>query len=157
LQINADRYTPVDSTLIPTGKIEAVTGTPFDFTKPTAIGARVEDKNDQLKYGKGYDHNFVLNDGGNGSMRHAATVVGDISGIQMDIETQQPGLQFYGGNFMQSKNTFKTGVKDDLRTSFCLETQHFPDAPNQPSFPSIVLEPGKRYHTTSVFKFSSKR
>ncbi len=157
LQINADKYTPVDSTLIPTGKIEPVTGSPFDFTKPTAIGARVNDTNDQIKYGKGYDHNFILNAGSNGGMNHAATVVGDISGIQMDITTQEPGLQFYGGNFMQGKNTFKGGAKDDLRTAFCLETQHFPDSPNQPSFPSIVLEPGKTYHTISVFKFSTKQ
>ena len=153
LQVNADKYTPVDSTLIPTGKIEVVAGTPFDFTKPTAIGVRVNDSNDQLRYGKGYDHNFVLN-AANGAMNHAATVVGDKSRIQMDIYTVEPGLQFYGGNFMQSKNTFKTGVKDDLRTAFCLETQHFPDAPNQPSFPSIILEPGKTYHTISEFKFS---
>jgi len=157
LQINADKYTPVDSTLIPIGKIEPVTGSPFDFTKPTAIGARVNDTNEQLKYGKGYDHNFILNAGSNGGMNHAATVVGNISGIQMDITTQEPGLQFYGGNFMQGKNTFKGGAKDDLRTAFCLETQHFPDSPNQPSFPPIVLEPGKTYHTISVFKFSTKQ
>lgn len=154
LQINADRYTPVDSTLIPTGKIEPVAGTPFDFTKPTIIGERVDDNNDQLKYGKGYDHNFVLNAGNNGEMNHAATIIGNRSGIQMDVYTQEPGLQFYGGNFMQSKNTFKTGVKDDFRTAFCLETQHFPDAPNHPNFPSIVLEPGKTYHTISEYKFS---
>jgi len=152
LEINADKYTPVDSTLIPTGKIETVTGTPFDFTKPTTIGTRVNDNNEQLKFGKGYDHNFVLNDGS--GMRHATTITGDKSGIQMDIYTEEPGLQFYGGNFMQSKNTFKNGAKDDYRTAFALETQHFPDAPNQPSFPSIVLEPGKTYHTVSVYKFS---
>lgn len=157
LQMNADKYTPVDSTLIPTGKIEPVAGTPLDFTKPTAIGARVDDNNDQLKYGKGYDHNFVLNGGDNGSMNHAATVIGDKSGIKMDVFTEEPGLQFYGGNFMQSKNTFKSNAKDDFRTAFCLETQHFPDAPNHPMFPSIVLEPGKKYHTTSVYKFSVKK
>lgn len=153
LQINADRYTPVDSTLIPTGKLEPVAGTPFDFTKPTAIGARVNDNNEQIKNGKGYDHNFVLNKG-NGGMNHAATVVGDRSGIKMDVYTQEPGIQFYGGNFMDSKNTFKSGAKDEFRTAFCLETQHFPDAPNQPSFPSIVLEPGKKYHTITEYKFS---
>jgi aldose 1-epimerase len=152
LQINAEKYTPVDSTLIPTGKIEPVAGTPFDFTKPTTIGARVEEKNEQLQYGKGYDHNFVLN-GGSG-IKHAATVIGDKSGIKMDVYTEEPGLQFYGGNFMQSKNSFKNGEKDEFRTAFCLETQHFPDAPNQPSFPTIVLAPGKTYHTTSVYKFS---
>jgi len=151
LQINADRYTPVDSTLIPTGKIEPVANTPFDFTKATAIGARIEDNNQQLKYGKGYDHNFVLNGTG---LRHAATVTGDQSGIQMDVYTEEPGLQFYGGNFMQGKSSFKSGKKDDHRTAFCLETQHYPDAPNHPSFPSIVLSPGKTYRTSSVYKFS---
>lgn len=156
LQIDADKYTPVDSTLIPTGEIESVVGTPFDFTKPTAIGTRVNDNNEQLKFGSGYDHNFVLN-GHNGRMRQVATVVGDLSGIQMDISTEEPGLQFYGGNFMQSKNVFKTGVKDDHRTAFCLETQHFPDAPNQAAFPSIILEPGKTYRTSSVFKFTVKK
>lgn len=155
LQINADKYTPVDSTLIPTGKLAPVAGTPFDFTKPTAIGAKVDDTNEQIKNGKGYDHNFVLN-AANAGMNHAATVVGDRSGIQMDVYTQEPGMQFYGGNFMAGKNTFKSGVKDDFRTAFCLETQHFPDSPNQPSFPSIVLEPGKTYHTTSEYKFSAK-
>ncbi|MGZ8538391.1 MAG: aldose epimerase family protein [Flavisolibacter sp.] len=155
LQINADRYTPVDSTLIPTGQIEPVANTPFDFTKPMTIGSRIDQDNQQLKFGQGYDHNYVLR-GGSG-MRHAAIVTGDKSGIKMDIYTEEPGLQFYGGNFMQSKNTFKTGVKDDFRTAFCLETQHFPDAPNRPNFPSIMLNPGKTYHTTSLFKFSVQK
>ena len=152
LQINADQYTPVDSTLIPTGKIDLVEGTPLDFRKPTLIGARVGEQNEQLKFGRGYDHNYVLK--GGAGMKHVATVIGDKSGIQMDVYTEEPGLQFYGGNFMQSKNTFKGGTKDDFRTAFCLETQHFPDSPNQPSFPSIVLEPGKTYRTSSVYKFS---
>lgn len=155
LQINADQYTPVDSTLIPTGKLEAVAGTPFDFTKPTAIGSRIDTVNNvQLKYGKGYDHNFVLRGGKSNNMKQAATVVGDQSGIVMEVYTQEPGLQFYGGNFMQSKNTFKGGSKDDFRTAFCLETQHFPDSPNQPSFPSTVLNPGQTYKTASIYKFS---
>lgn len=153
LQINASQYTPVDSTLIPTGKNLPVAGTPFDFTKPVAIGTRVEEKNEQLQNGKGYDHNFVLSGTG---MKHAATVVGDKSGIVMDVYTEEPGLQFYGGNFMQSKNTFKGGAKDDFRTAFCLETQHFPDSPNQPAFPSTVLKPGQTYQTSSVYKFSSR-
>lgn len=156
LQVNASHYTPVDSTLIPTGAIEPVSGTPFDFTQPTTIGSRVSTNNEQLKYGKGYDHNFVLNLDSLAGMIHAATVKGDRSGIVMDIYTQEPGLQFYGGNFMQSKNTFKGGKEDDFRTAFCLETQHFPDAPNQPSFPSTVLEPGKVYDTRSIYKFSIK-
>ena len=151
LQINADQYTPVDTTLIPTGKNAAVAGTPFDFTKATAIGTHVNDSNSQLKAGGGYDHNFVLRGTG---MKHAATVTGDQSGIVMDVYTEEPGLQFYGGNFMQSKNNFKGGSKDDFRTAFCLETQHFPDSPNQPAFPSTVLKPGQNYKTTSVYKFS---
>ncbi len=154
LQINADQYTPVDSTLIPLGKHENVQGTPFDFTNPTAIGARVNDSaNQQLKFGKGYDHNFVLRDSSK-AMKHAATITGDSSGVVMTVHTQEPGLQFYGGNFMKSKNTFKGGSKDDFRTAFCLETQHFPDAPNQPSFPSTVLNPGQVYQTSSVYKFT---
>jgi aldose 1-epimerase len=154
LQINADTYTPVDSTLIPTGKIETVEGTPFDFRKPTPIGARINEENVQLKNGKGYDHNFVLNEGA--GQHPAATISGDKSGIIMEVFTQEPGLQFYSGNFMQSKNIFKSGAKDDFRTAFCLETQHFPDSPNQNSFPSTVLDPGQTYRTTSVYKFKVK-
>lgn len=154
VQIYADEYTPVDSTLIPTGKIEKVKGTPFDFTKATTIGARINDKNEQLTFGKGYDHNYVLNKTKAMGMFHAATVKGDKSGIVMDIYTQEPGLQFYSGNFMQGKNTFKTGAKDDFRTAIALETQHFPDSPNQPAFPSTVLKPGQVYKTSSVYKFT---
>jgi len=154
LQINADNYTPVDSTLIPLSIIEPVKGTPFDFSKPVAIGTKVNDKNEQLKAGKGYDHNFVLNKNTGKGLFKAATVVSDKSGIVMEIFTDQPGLQFYGGNFMRSRNTFKSGAKDDHRTAFCLETQHFPDSPNQPDFPSTVLEPDKKYYTKSVYKFS---
>ncbi|MCX2574952.1 aldose epimerase family protein [Pedobacter sandarakinus] len=154
VQIFADTYTPVDSTLIPTGKIEKVAGTPFDFTKATTIGARIGDKNEQLTFGKGYDHNYVLNQTKGMGMYHAAEVKGNQSGILMDVYTQEPGLQFYSGNFMQSKNTFKTGSKDDFRTAFCMETQHFPDSPNQPSFPSTVLKPGQTYKTSSIYKFS---
>jgi aldose 1-epimerase len=157
VQINADKYTPVDSTLIPTGKLEPVAGTPFDFNKPTAIGLRINAKNQQLKNGTGYDHNFVLAGTAPGKYAHAATVVGDKSGIVMDIYTQEPGLQFYSGNFMQSKNTFKGGSKDDFRTAFAMETQHFPDSPNQPSFPSTTLKPGQVYKTSSYYKFSVKK
>lgn len=156
LQINADHYTPVDETLIPTGKIEPVKGTPFDFTTATAIGARVDEDHQQLKFGKGYDHNFVLNTKPGTGMFHAATAVGDLTGIVMDVYTEEPGLQFYGGNFMKGKNVFKSGTRDEFRTAFCLETQHFPDSPNQPQFPSTVLEPGKTYKTKSVYKFSVK-
>lgn len=154
LQINASQYTPVDATLIPTGQLENVDGTPFDFRQPTAIGIRIDTVNNvQLKYGKGYDHNYVLSAVSDGQMHQAAVVTGDLSGIVMTVYSVEPGLQFYGGNFMQSKNTFKSGAKDDFRTAFCLETQHFPDAPNQPSFPSIILEPGQKYHTSSVYQF----
>ena len=152
--IFGDKYTPVDSTLIPTGKIVAVAGTPFDFTKPETIGKRINDKNEQLTFGKGYDHNYVLNKTAGMGMYHAATVQGDKSGIVMDVYTQEPGLQFYSGNFMQGKNTFKGGATDDFRTAFAMETQHFPDSPNQPSFPSTELKPGQVYKTSSIYKFS---
>ncbi len=157
LTINADNYTPVDTTLIPLGKNEPVAGTPFDFTKPITIGARIDAINAQLKNGNGYDHNFVLNANTGSGLNHAATVVADKTTIVMDIYTQEPGLQFYGGNFMQSKNTIKGGGKDDFRTAFCLETQHFPDSPNQPAFPSTVIEPGQTYATSSIYKFSIKK
>ena len=156
VQLFADGYTPIDSTMIPTGKIEPVAGTPFDFAKPVTIGARIEQDNQQLKYGNGYDHNFVLNETKVNGLNHAATVIGDESGIVMDIYTEEPGMQFYSGNFMQGKNTFKDGSKDEFRTAFAMETQHFPDSPNQPSFPSIVLNPGQTYHTVSVYQFSDK-
>jgi len=154
VQINADRYMPVDTGLIPTGKLETVIGTPFDFTTPETIGKRIAADNTQLKNGKGYDHNFVLVNEHTDSLRHAATISGDKSGIVMDIYTEEPGLQFYSGNFMQGKNVFKGGSKDDFRTAFAMETQHFPDSPNEPSFPSTVLDPGKLYKTISVYQFS---
>ena len=155
LQIFADQYTPVDSTLIPTGKLEPVKGTPFDFARPETIGKRIDADNQQLKYGKGYDHNFVLIE--SGDHKHAARVVGDKSGIVMDIYTDQPGLQFYSGNFMKGNNTFKNGAKDDFRTAFCLETQHFPDSPNQPNFPSTELKPGNALKSISYYQFSTTK
>lgn len=155
LQIEADQYTPVDSTLIPLGKNQPVAHTPFDFTKATAIGSRVADKNEQLAFGGGYDHNFVLRKGSNYGL--AATVTGDQSGIVMQIFTDQPGLQFYGGNFMKGQNTLKNGVKDEYRTAIALETQHFPDAVNQPDFPSIILDPGETYQTRSEYIFSVQK
>ena len=154
VEIKADNYTPVDSTLIPTGKIEPVKDTPFDFTKATTIGARINDANEQLKNGKGYDHNFVLD-------KHTmadpiAIVKGDKTGIVMEIYTEEPGMQFYSGNFMQAKNTMKYGEKDDFRTAFAMETQHYPDSPNQPQFPSTVLKLGQTYKTESLYKFKAK-
>ena len=154
LQIYADQYTPVDTTLIPLGKLEPVKETPFDFNTPTTIGKRIDVVNPQLAAGKGYDHNYVLKGTKGLGMTHAATVKGDKSGVIMDVYTQEPGLQFYSGNFMQSKNKFKGGATDDFRTALALETQHFPDSPNQPSFPSTILLPGKVYKTSSIYKFS---
>jgi aldose 1-epimerase len=151
LEIKSDGYTPVDSTLIPIGKIDAVANTPFDFNTATAIGKRINDTNEQLKFGAGYDHNFVLKGKG---MRHVATLTGDKTGIVMEIDTEEPGLQFYSGNFMQGKNKFKTGVNDEYRTAVALETQHFPDSPNQVNFPSTILSPGQIYHTKSVYRFT---
>jgi aldose 1-epimerase len=158
MMINADKYTPVDSTLIPTGKIEPVANTPLDFRSPTAIGSRIDDtSNIQLKYGKGYDHNFVLNKNSGAELNKAAEVEGDASGIVMDVYTKEPGVQFYGGNFMNGSHTIKSGKKDDYRTAFCLETQHYPDSPNHPKFPSTTLEPGKTYTTETVYVFSVKK
>jgi aldose 1-epimerase len=155
LAINADHYTPVDSTLIPTGKIAGVAGTPFDFRKPNAIGARVGDTtNQQIRYGKGYDHNFVLNGGKEDAP--AAIVQGDQSGIVLAVFTDQPGIQFYGGNFMTGTNPLKADKTDTYRSAFCLETQHFPDSPNEPSFPSTELKPGQKYNTETIFQFSAK-
>lgn len=157
VQIYADKYTPVDSTLIPTGKLEPVAGTPFDFTKPATVGARINDDNEQLKFGRGYDHNYVLN-GTKGlyGLTHAATLTGDQSGITMDIYTKEPGLQFYSGNFNKSTNTLKSGAQDIHRGAFAAETQHFPDSPNKPSFPSTELKAGQQYHTVTYYKFSVK-
>lgn len=152
VQIHADHYTPVDSTLIPSGKIEDLKGTPFDFTSAKTIGKDIDAKHPQLENGKGYDHNFVLNP--HGLSDAVAVVTGNQTGIVMSVFTDQPGLQFYSGNFMQSKNTMKGNHKDDFRTAFALETQHFPDSPNQPSFPTTVLKPGEYYQSQSIYKFS---
>ena len=156
LMINADQFTPVDSSLIPTGELRSVEGTPFDFTEPTKIGARLEEDNEQLKYGLGYDHNFVLNKPGEDEMTLAATVHEPKSGRFMEVMTTEPGLQFYGGNFMSGADTGKSGQTYDYRTAFCLETQHFPDSPNQPEFPEVILEPGETYQSTTIYRFSVK-
>lgn len=154
LTIDADKYTPVDETLIPTGELATVEGTPFDFRQPTAIGKRVDQEDAQLKLGGGYDHNFVLNN--KAAFQKVGSVESPQSGIVMDIWTEEPGLQFYSGNFM----TDVTGGKGDktypLRSAFCLETQHFPDSPNQANFPSTVLAPGEKYTTKTVYSFSTK-
>jgi aldose 1-epimerase len=152
LTLNADRYTPVDSTLIPTGEIAPVQGTPFDFRKSTAIGARINQPHEQLKFGQGYDHNWVLNRSGAG-LQQAARVVEPKSGRTLDITTTEPGIQFYAGNFLDGTLKGKGGQVYKHRTGFCLETQHYPDSPNKPNFPSTILEPGKEYRSKTVFTF----
>lgn len=152
LMLNADRYTPVDDTLIPTGERALVSGTPFDFRRPTAIGARIDQKHPQLKNGLGYDHNWVLNRSG-GGLQLAARVIESKTGRTMEIRTTEPGIQFYSGNFLDGKLSGKQGAKYNHRTGFCLETQHFPDSPNRPKFPPTTLRPGGEYKTTTVFTF----
>jgi aldose 1-epimerase len=155
LTINADRYTPVDGTLIPTGELAPVAGTPFDFRKAVAIGARINDKNPQLANGKGYDHNWVLNRKGAG-MQLAARVKEPKTGRTLEIQTTEPGIQFYAGNFLDGSIKGKGGHVYAHRTGFCLETQHYPDSPNQPKFPSTILQPGQTYRTSTVFKFGAE-
>ncbi|WP_205510588.1 aldose epimerase family protein [Longitalea arenae] len=146
LQINADHYTPVDTTLIPTGEIKPVKGTPFDFTKAETIGARID------AVPGGYDHNFVLNRK-DSSLQLVATLADSVSGRKLEVFTTEPGLQFYSGNFLDG--TFASGGKPvKLRTALCLETQHFPDSPNKPKFPSTILQPGQKYHTVTQYKVS---
>jgi len=152
LQIDASHYTPVDAGLIPTGEIAPVEGTPFDFRTPTAIGARIDADNEQLKLGGGYDHNFVLDRASDGLV-HAARVVEPASGRTLDISTTEPGLQFYSGNFLDGTITGKGGHVYNHRNGFCLETQHYPDSPNQPEFPSTILRPGEEYRSQTVFRF----
>ena len=155
LTIDADRYTPVDDTLIPTGELAPVQGTPFDFRQPTAIGARIDQDNPQLKNGKGYDHNWVLTRKGTG-LQHAARLTDPKSGRTMDVATTEPGLQFYSGNFLDGTIKGKAGHVYAHRSGLCLETQHFPDSPNKPNFPSTILQPGKAYQSRTVFTFSVK-
>jgi aldose 1-epimerase len=155
LTINADRYTPVDDTLIPTGELASVAGTPFDFRQPTAIGARIEQSNDQLKKGPGYDHNWVLNRKGSG-VEFAARLTDPKSGRTMEISTTEPGLQFYSGNFLDGTLKGKSGKGYGRRSGLCLETQHFPDSPNRANFPTTILQPGKSYDSRTLFTFSAK-
>src|SRR5690606_26846862 len=152
LQIDADAITEVNETLIPTGKSLAVEGTAFDFRKPQTIGARIDTDDEQLKVGKGYDHNFELKKAD--KFRKVATVYAPKTGIEMQILTTEPGLQFYSGNFMTEDDPKGKGGKGyPFRSAFCLETQHFPDAPNQPSFPSTVLKPGETYTSKTEYRF----
>jgi aldose 1-epimerase len=151
MQINADRFVAVDKTLIPTGQLAAVAGTPFDFRQPKTIGKSIEELHQQIEYGLGYDHCYVLNGEG---MKKAATVYAPTTGIEMTVHTSEPGMQFYTGNFLDGSLKGKGGVTYAHRTGFCLETQHYPDSPNQPDFPSVVLEPGETYQTTTSYSFS---
>jgi aldose 1-epimerase len=155
LMIDADRYTPVDATLIPTGELAPVQGTPFDFRQPTAIGARIDQDDPQLKNGKGYDHNWVLNRSGSG-LSVAARLTDPKSGRTLEIRTTEPGLQFYSGNFLDGTIKGKGGHVYAHRSGLCLETQHFPDSPNKSNFPSTILEPGQTYESKTVFAFSAK-
>jgi len=155
LMIRADRFTPVDATLIPTGELRSVKGTPFDFTTSTVIGARIEQDDEQLKLGKGYDHNWVLNNATPGSLLAAAQAYDPHSGRLLEVSTTEPGLQLYTGNFLDGIRG-KGGKVYNRRNAFCLETQHFPDSPNHPQFPSTVLKPGQHFQSTTVYKFSAK-
>jgi aldose 1-epimerase len=150
LQINADKYTPVDESIIPKG-VFTVEDTPFDFRKPKTIGQNINDDNEQLRFGAGYDHNYVLEGSG---LRTAGKVIGNKSGIVMEVITDQPGMQLYTGNWMAGENNIKYGFKDNRREAFCLETQHYPDSPNHPEFPSTVLRSGEVFQSTTIYKFS---
>jgi aldose 1-epimerase len=151
--INADKFTPVNANLIPTGDLKTVDGTPFDFRTATRVGARINDKDQQLQYGQGYDHNFVVNRSGNGPSL-AARVVDPKSGRAMEVLTTQPGVQFYTGNHLSNGIKGKGGATYGYRYGLCFETQHFPNSPNQPNFPSTELAPGQQFHEITVFKFS---
>lgn len=155
--LHADAFTPVDATLIPTGEIRGVEGTPFDFRTPTAIGARIDQDDEQLRHGRGYDHNFVLKQGSRdrrGGATLAARVYEPSSGRVMEIYTTEPGLQFYSGNFLDGTLRGKNGLRYERRSGFAMETQHFPDSPNHPQFPSTILEPGREYRSRTVLRFT---
>ena len=154
LMLNADAFLPVDSTLIPTGEKRAVEGTPFNFTEAKVIGRDINTENQQLAYGGGYDHCWVLNNSGMNKV--AASVYHPPSGRYMEVFTQEPGIQFYSGNFLDGSIIGKNGNVYQHRSGLCLETQHFPDSPNQPEFPSVVLKPGEKYSTQTRYQFSVK-
>ncbi len=151
LMLAASHYTPVDSTMIPTGEIAPVAGTPFDFTEPVPIGARIAEAHEQLVRGGGYDHNYVLDSG-----EPAATVFEPYTGRLLEIRTTEPGIQFYSGNFLDGSITGKDGIVYGHRSGFCLETQHYPDSPNQPHFPSTILRPGETYESQTAFAFRTR-
>jgi aldose 1-epimerase len=153
--LHASRFTPVDAALIPTGELKPVEGTPFDFRKATAVGTRIGADDAQLHLGHGYDHNWVLDSGG-GKLVEAAEVYEPSSGRVLKVLTDQPGIQFYTGNFLNGTIKGKGGKPDELRSALCLETQHFPDSPNHPDFPTTELKPGERYHTVTVYSLSTR-
>lgn len=167
LQLNAAGYTPVDETLIPTGEVAPVEGTPFDFLAATSVGSRIDAADEQLGFGGGYDHNFVLRapgtqlvagvspPAGAEGLVHAARVEQPTTGRRLDVFTSEPGIQLYSGNFLDGTLSGKGGTAYGHRSGFCLETQHFPDSPNQPAFPSTILRPDQEYRTTSVWRFST--
>ena len=155
IMIKADRFTPIDATSIPTGELRSVKGTPFDFTNSTAIGARIDQDDQQLKLGRGYDHNWMLNNGTPGSLFLAAQAYDPHSGRVLEVLTTEPGIQLYTGNFLDGIHG-KDGKVYNRRYAFCLETQHFPDSPNHPNFPSAELKPGQHFQSTTVYKFSTK-
>ena len=155
LMLHASRFTPVDSGLIPTGELKSVASTPFDFRKATAVGARINANDEQLHLGHGYDHNWVLDSGG-GKLSEAAELYDPSSGRVLKVLTDQPGIQFYSGNFLNGSIKGKGGKPYELHSALCLETQHFPDSPNHPDFPPTELKPGGRYHTVTVFSFSTR-
>jgi aldose 1-epimerase len=155
LTLHASRFTPVDAGLIPTGELKSVAGTPFDFRKANAVGARINADDEQIHLGHGYDHNWVLDSGG-GKLTEAAEVYDATSGRVLKVLTDQPGIQFYTGNFLDGSVKGKGGKPYELRSALCLETQHFPDSPNHPAFPTAELKPGERYHTVTVYSLSAR-
>lgn len=157
LFLNAASFTPVDSVLIPTGEIEAVVNTPFDFNKPKPIGKDIGDTSWQLKYANGYDHNYVVAGTIDGRINKIASISGDLSAITMTVFSDQPGLQFYSGNNLKGNRQLKQKVRDEFRTGFCLQPQHFPNSPNQPSFPSTVLRPGEEFSSTTIYRFTGSK
>lgn len=156
LKLNADRFVPVDATLIPKGPLQPVEKTPFDFKTPQRVGSRIDEKDEQLKFGNGYDHCWALNRSGDG-LSEAAVLYDSASGREIIVSTTEPGIQFYSGNFLDGSNIGKGGTAYNFRYGLCLETEHFPDSPNKLEYPSVVLEPGKTYSTETVYRFGVRK
>jgi aldose 1-epimerase len=156
MMLNADRFLPVDKTLIPTGELRPVKGTPFDFTKPTPIGKNISADDEQVKFGNGWDHCWVLNQKAPGELTLCARVTEPTSGRVMEMHTTEPAVQFYSGNFLDGSNVGKGGKAYKFRYGFCLEAEHYPDSPNKPEFPSTILKPGETYRQTTIYRFSTK-